>query len=88
MWMGSTFIKLKLKLKPSFTSDNVDHNENNCKPQKHLSNGFRHDKVKINRANRQTGGKNRRSTFVLTAVISFGLFNVFLLRASPPVLSM
>jgi len=28
-------------------------------------------------ANGQTGGKNRSSTFVLTAFISFGLFNVF-----------
>jgi hypothetical protein len=36
----------------------------------------RHDKVKINRANGQTEGKNRSSTFVLTAFISFGLFNV------------
>jgi hypothetical protein len=36
-----------------------------------------HDKVKINRANRQTGGKNRSSTFVLTAFISCGLFNIF-----------
>jgi hypothetical protein len=36
-----------------------------------------HDKVKINRANGQTGGKNRSSTFVLTAFISFGLFNIF-----------
>jgi hypothetical protein len=26
-------------------------------------------------ANGQTGGKNRSSTFVLTAFISFGLFN-------------
>jgi len=38
----------------------------------------RHDKVKINRANGQTGGKTRSSTFVLTAFISFGLFNAFL----------
>jgi hypothetical protein len=37
----------------------------------------RHDKVKINRANGQTGGKNCSSTFVLTAFISLGLFNVF-----------
>jgi hypothetical protein len=37
----------------------------------------RHDKVKINGANGQTGGKNTSSTFVLTAIISFGLFNVF-----------
>jgi succinate-acetate transporter protein len=29
-------------------------------------------------ANGQNGGKNRRSTFVLTAFISFGLFNIFL----------
>jgi hypothetical protein len=36
-----------------------------------------HDKVKINRANGQTGEKNRSSTFVLTAFISFGLFNIF-----------
>jgi hypothetical protein len=28
-------------------------------------------------ASGQTGGKNRTSTFVLTAFISFGLFNVF-----------
>jgi hypothetical protein len=28
-------------------------------------------------ANGQTGGKNRSSAFVLTAFISFGLFNVF-----------
>jgi hypothetical protein len=28
-------------------------------------------------ANGQTGGKNRTGTFVLTAFISFGLFNVF-----------
>jgi hypothetical protein len=33
--------------------------------------------VKINRANGQTGGKNHRNAFVLTAFISFGLFNVF-----------
>jgi len=40
----------------------------------------KHDKVKINQANVQTEGKNRSSTFVLTAFISFGLglFNVFL----------
>ncbi len=38
----------------------------------------RHDKVKVNRANEQTGGKNRSNTFVLTALISFGLFKVFL----------
>jgi hypothetical protein len=37
----------------------------------------RHDKVKINGAHGQTGGKNRSSTFVLTAFISFGLFNLF-----------
>jgi hypothetical protein len=37
----------------------------------------RHDKVKINRANGQTGGKNRSSTSVLTAFISCGLFNIF-----------
>ncbi len=36
----------------------------------------RHEKVKINRANGQTGGKNRSSTFVLTAFISFGLLNL------------
>jgi len=29
-------------------------------------------------ANGQTGGKNSSSTFVLTAFISFGLFNIFL----------
>jgi hypothetical protein len=28
-------------------------------------------------ANGQTGGKNRSSTFVLTAFISFGLFDIF-----------
>jgi hypothetical protein len=28
-------------------------------------------------ANEQTGGKNRSSTFVLTAFISVGLFNTF-----------
>jgi hypothetical protein len=33
----------------------------------------RHDKVKINGANGQTGGKHRSSTFVLSAFISFGL---------------
>ncbi len=66
----------------------MDHHENNCKPQKHLSNVFRHDKVKVNRVTGQTRGKHRSGTFVLTAFISFGLFNVFLLRASPPVLSM
>jgi hypothetical protein len=32
-------------------------------------------------ANGQTGGKNRSSTFVLTAFISFGLFNIFPLVA-------
>jgi hypothetical protein len=32
-------------------------------------------------ANGQTGGKNRSSTFVLTAFISFGLFNIFQLVA-------
>jgi len=37
----------------------------------------RHDKVKRNRANGQTGGKNCSSTFVLTPFISFGLFNIF-----------
>jgi hypothetical protein len=37
----------------------------------------RHDKVKLNRANGQTGGKNRSSSSVLTAFISFGLFNAF-----------
>jgi hypothetical protein len=37
----------------------------------------RHEKVKINRANGQTGGNNRSTTSVLTAFISFGLFNVF-----------
>jgi hypothetical protein len=31
-------------------------------------------------ANGQTGGKNRRSTFVLTAFISSGQFNIFLSR--------
>jgi hypothetical protein len=36
-----------------------------------------HDKVKINGENGQTEGKNRSSTFVLTAFISFGLFNIF-----------
>jgi hypothetical protein len=33
--------------------------------------------VKINRANGQIGGKNCGITFVLTVLISFGLFNVF-----------
>jgi hypothetical protein len=28
-------------------------------------------------ANGQTGGKNCKSTFVLAAFISFGLFNIF-----------
>jgi hypothetical protein len=37
----------------------------------------RHDKVKINRANGQTGGKHWSDTFLLTAFISFGLFNIF-----------
>ncbi len=37
----------------------------------------RHDKLKINGANGQTEGKNRSSTFVLTAFISFGLFKIF-----------
>jgi hypothetical protein len=37
----------------------------------------KHDKVKIKGTNMQTGGKNRSSTFVLTAFISFGLFNIF-----------
>jgi len=36
----------------------------------------RHDKVKINRENGQIGGKNRGITFVLTVLISFGLFNI------------
>jgi hypothetical protein len=36
-----------------------------------------HDKVKRNGANGQTEGKNRSSTFVLTAFISFGLFDIF-----------
>jgi hypothetical protein len=31
----------------------------------------------IDEANGQTGGKNSSSTFILTAFISFGLFNVF-----------
>jgi hypothetical protein len=35
----------------------------------------RHDKVKINRA--VLFGKNRGSAFVLTVLISFGLFNIF-----------
>ncbi len=38
----------------------------------------RHNKVKINWANGQTGGKNRSSTFILIAFIFFGLFNIFL----------
>jgi hypothetical protein len=42
----------------------------------------RHDKVKINPANGQTGEKIRSSHFVLTALISFGLFNIF--HPSPP----
>jgi len=42
----------------------------------------RHDKVKINRAIGQTGGKHRSSSFVLIAFISFGLFNIF--HPSPP----
>jgi succinate-acetate transporter protein len=33
-------------------------------------------------ANGQTGGKNHSSTFVLTAFISFGLFNIFLVSIS------
>jgi hypothetical protein len=37
----------------------------------------RHDKVKINRANWQIGGKNCSNIFVFTAFISFGLFNIF-----------
>jgi hypothetical protein len=32
-------------------------------------------------ANGQTGGKIRSSTFVLTAFISFGLFNIFQKRS-------
>ncbi len=36
----------------------------------------RHDKVKINWANGQIGGKNRGITFVLIVLISFGLFNI------------
>jgi len=36
-----------------------------------------HDKLKINRANGQIGRKNRGITFVLTVLVSFGLFNVF-----------
>ncbi len=43
----------------------------------------RHDKVKINRPNGQTWGNNRSSTFVLTAFISFGLFNTFRVLAHP-----
>jgi hypothetical protein len=42
-----------------------------------IQNMPRHDKVKINGVNGQTGGKNRSTTFVLTAFISFGLFNIF-----------
>ncbi len=34
-------------------------------------------------ANGQTGGKNRRNTFVLTAFISSGLFNVFHIFTAP-----
>jgi hypothetical protein len=34
--------------------------------------------VKTNRANGQTGGKHPSSTSVLTAFVSFGLFNIFL----------
>jgi hypothetical protein len=34
----------------------------------------RHENVKINGANGQTQVKNRSSTFVLTAFISFGFF--------------
>jgi len=37
----------------------------------------RHDKLKVNRANGQIGGKNHGITFVLTELISFGLFNIF-----------
>jgi hypothetical protein len=37
----------------------------------------RHDKVKRKGATGQTAGKNRSSTFVLTAFISFGLFDIF-----------
>jgi hypothetical protein len=37
----------------------------------------RHNTVKVNGANGQTGGKNRSSIFVLTAFISFGLLNIF-----------
>jgi hypothetical protein len=37
----------------------------------------RHDKVKVNRANAQTGGKNRSTTSVLAAFSSSGLFNIF-----------
>ncbi len=36
----------------------------------------RDDKVKISRANGQIGRENCSSTFVLTAFVSFGLFNV------------
>jgi hypothetical protein len=39
-------------------------------------------KVKIKRAIGQTGGKDRSNTFVLTAFISIGLFNIF--HPSPP----
>ncbi len=35
------------------------------------------EKVKTNRANGQTGGKDCSSTFVVTAFISFGLINIF-----------
>jgi hypothetical protein len=35
----------------------------------------------MDEANGQTGGKDRSSTFVLTAFISFGLFNNFALSA-------
>jgi hypothetical protein len=37
----------------------------------------------MDRANGQTEGKNRKSTFVLTAFISFGLFNVFHIFSAP-----
>ncbi len=37
----------------------------------------KYDKVKINQANGQTGGKNNNNTFVLTTFISFGSFNIF-----------
>jgi hypothetical protein len=36
-----------------------------------------HDKMKKNGANGQTGKKIRNYTFVLTAFISFGQFNIF-----------